>query len=267
MWGEAIRHTINSLPGWLSILLTVLILTAPVLALFFVVRRFYPAALHEGNADILATTTKTTSLCYGFFLGFVMTVLWQTYNKANDIVTQEASHLTMLADNSYGLGPQDGARLRRDIAHYITAVREKEWPAMREGKSCPEAATALDNLLSDLESFSPMGDVALSAYTAITATAMNLYNDRKARLGLLESSISDVMRVFITLGYLIDVLLIALVYSQRKRMHLVLTALFGTMVAFNIGIAANLDFPFSGEVSISSDPLIQGNLASLESAS
>ena len=263
MWGEAIRHTINLMPSWMSIMLTMSLLMGVVLLLFQGVRRFFPSLLHEGNLDLLSTTTKVTSLSYGFFLGFIMTVLWQAYEKADDIVTQEAGHLSVIVDDSYGLDGTDGARMREAVGAYIHALRTKEWPAMRIGLAAPEAAAALANLYRVAQSFAPQSEVAKDQYDSMVGQIKQLYETRILRLALLESPVSDTMRTLITLGYLIDVLLIALILSSHSKMHLALTLLFGMVVAFNIAIASNLDFPFSGDIAVSSQALMKGNLAAL----
>ena len=134
---------------------------------------------------------------------------------------------------------------------------------MRLGHASPEAAAALADLYNVAQSLHPSSEVAKSQYDSLVGQIKSVYEARLSRLALLESPVSDTMRVLITIAYLIDVLLIALILSTRHRMHLALTMIFGMVVAFNIAIATNLDYPFSGDIAVTSQAFVKGNLAQL----
>lgn len=258
--GGMTRFLMNALPAWACILVYVLFFMSCASLIFFFVRKKLPHWVHKENNSYLPTIAVITSANYGFFLGFVVIVLWQSFNHAESLVSAEANHLISIVHHKQALAPTQEKELDQRIGKYVNLVVKKEWPVMRAGQSLPEAEDAAVDLLKFLLTVTPKTDGEKAFYVSLVKSTDAFLEKRHERIDAIESVLTEPLRFFLVLGTFIITFLLSLLSERDKSVHVVCVSLVIMVIAFNVSIAFNLDFPFSGEMSVSSTPFSTGAL-------
>ena len=259
--GELQRHFINTFPSWVCILLLVLGLTVLVWGLFRFLNRFFPHWIHKENSSFLPTVTIVTSANYGFLLGFVVIVLWQAFNTAQSVTTAEANRLALFMYDIQAFPKDVQGQLSQGVGKYINILIKDEWPAMKKGDALPEADEALNALFPVMQKYTPETDVQKVFYREALSNINQAIEKRRERLATIDSILTDPLRFLLLLGIFIITFFLTLIASENRRVHTMAVVLVGCVVAFNMGVAMNLDFPFSGDVCVGNEAFTQGILA------
>ena len=132
---------------------------------------------------------------------------------------------------------------------------------LREGRSSPRAATAIDGIYTALQSYEPRTETQRAFYTSAVARLDDMLAARRTRLEQAESSLPDALRVMMYSGFVIIVTFMAAIGSARRGVQTVMLLGVTAIIAFNLVLATTLDYPFSGDVSVGSEPFTVGALA------
>ncbi|MEM7399431.1 MAG: DUF4239 domain-containing protein, partial [Pseudomonadota bacterium] len=134
------------------------------------VRRIYGVDFITSNQEVAGFKYAVVGVAYAVLLAFVVVSVWEDFDETQQDIHAEAGRFYDVYRNSYDFPEEDGAKIRAAIQAYAKAVREYDWPAMREGRwGSPEAA---------------------NAYTRLSRTVGNIEATRPGRLASLEHAIS-----------------------------------------------------------------------------
>src|SRR5436190_18905783 len=112
-------------------LITIAVMLASLVAVY-VVRRFVrPEDLRENN-EFTGFTWAFVGLVYGVYLAFMVVVVWQNFDNADNTATSEATHLSALWRDVQPL--PGGDQVQRDLMLYARSVVAEDWPAMGRGE-------------------------------------------------------------------------------------------------------------------------------------
>jgi hypothetical protein len=227
------------------------------LALAIIARRIAFAS-GEAGSD---TNAKLAELVHGSLLAFtvftlalVLADVRGNLGKTLDQTLREASVLSRLDDELRLAGGPEAQSARTDLAAYVDAVAQHDWPAL--GRTAP--------------SLSPEGDAALERLRASGRAAARANPDSASilngflaqaedyRFGRLESATKSVTNVFwwIIFAFLVG----AMAMNGRHPINGKSGALiFLHMAGIGLVLALILvmDQPFRGETSVPPDPIAQ----------
>lgn len=254
------RAFINWLPAWLFILMLAFVFCAAAIIFFYLSRLFFPQTIHKRNADLLNIIIRIASANYAFLLGFVIVILWQYFNQAVHVTTEEASHLTLIVFDSAVLPTSFQHDLLAAIGKYINLLRHQEWQTMKWGHADPATQSAFNNIFYTLESYVPQTEMQKTYYREIIANMNICLENRLLRLNDLGSILPDTLRFILIAGALLIGFFVALIESKSKSFHLLTIVAVTGVLAFNVGLALTLDYPFSGDISVSSKPYTEAVL-------
>lgn len=256
-----IRLMLNTLPTWGVMALVVGALVAVAFALFQLAHR-YAAWLGTGeNNEIAGVLIGILGGVYGIILGFVIVSLWEHFDRAGDTVSREASAFSQLVRDASAFPPEPRAHITAAVGAYVLAVRNDEWSRMRDGEMSPLAAEALDGVFTAMQSYEPEGATAQTFYTEAVARLNDGVAARRERMNALEPSIPGSLLFMLISGAVVSVGLMAVMGSQNRRAHLVMMSAVTGIIAFNLVLGITLDYPFSGDISVSATPFEIGALA------
>ena len=201
-------------------------------------------------------------LVFALILAFVIASVLDTFSTAESTVAHEATTLSHMRRAALAAPVEQQRRLDEGLDHYIHAIVDDEWKAMREGKESPRASAALETLYALYQSYSPPPADGPEAefYTAGVEGLSDATTARRARVGLGQAELPTPLRLFLPLG---AVLLLILEYRPRMplRAQLVHMGLLTTVVSFSCLLTVLLDYPFAGEIAVGNEPFKQGALA------
>lgn len=229
------------------------------LVFYFVSRRFFLKYIHVENNSYLTSLISVVSANYAFLVGFVIVSLWQTSNNARNEVTQEAYQLRFILNDATALKPI-AEDVREIVGTYVKTVVDEEWALMAKGLESPKVLPIIRELFDLLQSYNPTNEIEKTFYREIVSKANILIEKRAQRLVHLDTALSDQLRFILIVGAIYILAMMAFMYSKSWQMHLLTMAVVSCVIGFNVGFALCLDYPFSGDIAVSSKPYKLGIL-------
>jgi Protein of unknown function (DUF4239) len=127
------------------------------------VRRTFISALAANN-DVAGFVYAVLGVVYAVLMAFVVTVVWERFDRAESVVSQEAHSLVDLSRlaNSY----PDAGRLdiQRALLAYGRVVVEEEWELMERSKVSDRATQQVDALWQAYQQIEPTTNREVAAY-------------------------------------------------------------------------------------------------------
>jgi hypothetical protein len=235
---------------------TVLLTLAGVL----VARRFFPDLGESRFADVVDGLRVVYELIFALILAFVIAAVLDTLNDAEATVATEATQIAQLERQNDTFDNTERLRLHNALGDYVHALVDHEWKTMKDGNESPVAAAALEALYVEYRNLTPRGTVQQETFNIALSKLDDIASERRARLNIAAADLPTMLRVFVAVGI---VLLLLLEYRPQLST--------GASLAFMGGLAAIatsaylltlvLNYPFAGQVSVSSDPLKRDRLA------
>ena len=197
-------------------------------------------------------------IIFGLLMAFVASQVWTDVDRAKAAVNTEASDLReviLLAGNFPG---EPEARLHLLIRRYITDAVTQEWPAMANRRATltppPPALVEAQQLTLTL---SPHGEGQAIAQREMAASLQDALDARRQRILISQSSVNEVKWIGLLLQAVCTLVAIAMVHSDNRRASAIAMTLFATGVAVSLVMIASHNRPFTGQISVRPDVLLQ----------
>jgi hypothetical protein len=184
------------------------------------------------------------------------------FNDAQTTVDAEATALALMLRDNRSFPSEREARINAGIDSYVDALVNDEWETMRHGRPSREATAALDTVYALYQDYRPADGVADKFYDQALAQLDVVAAARRERLGISAARLPTILVLMLPIGAL---LLLVLEY-RPKLTPLAQAGFMGTLalvLSSTYLLTILLDYPFSGDVSVSSEPLQSGSLAYL----
>lgn len=246
---------LTTLPTWQAAILIVGVPTILAVMGPYIVRRFVRLDQLKANNEIAGFKFATVSVLYAVLLAFVVIVVWQKFNDAENVVSQEAAATATIYRISTDLPGDHGLHLRGALNGYLRAVIEHEFAAMAGGRASNEAKLALDKLYAEfLEvNVTAPGDVA--TYSELLRLLDRVTQLRRARLFASTGVVPGVLWVTLIIGALGTLGFTLFFGTPNIRAQAMMTAVLSVLLFCGLLIVISFDHPFSGSVRILPEPL------------
>ena len=224
------------LPGWAMLLGLIVVISGGSFLITYWVRRRFPRVAQGERNDALNFGYGAVALVYAFFIGFVVTGLWDQIAVEDTQARIEGAAGVELARNSSAFQPADVDRIRQGLLDYVHAA-EAEWPLADKGQSLPAADEALAALI---QTYRDAGShVERPDLIPMDNTFDNLDQLGRSRTDrILEGEVNDGPSwalwavIFLTSALVIGC---TIVYGVASRlMHYSVVVIVGAMVAANL---------------------------------
>lgn len=209
------------------------------------------------NNEVAGFKFAVIGVLYAVLLAFVVVAVWEDYSNTEGAVRNEAKALVDLHQLSYALPESSGNLIREHLVSYIEHVRDSEWLAMGDGDSDPQAEKDLQLLNQAVFEGRPenLGEVALYLHALDLLTIVN--DNRNERLDGSRGSVPSVLWLVLLAGAVVTLGYPAFFGSSNLMAQVLMTAALAALVALTLFVALVLDYPFTGQVRISSTPFEQ----------
>jgi hypothetical protein len=107
------------------------------------------------NNEVAGFKFATVGVLYAVPLAFVVIIVWERLNEAENDVAQEAGAAVTIFRLADGLGSGPATALRDSLTSYVRTVVADDWPAMERGGGSPATRHALNGLYATLLTFHP----------------------------------------------------------------------------------------------------------------
>jgi hypothetical protein len=220
-------------------------------------RRRYPRLSGDAHNDATRFAFGAICFVYAFFVGFMASSLWTQINTEDDQARTEGAAGVQLARDRAVFDPADSDRIRSALLEYETAALA-EWPRVADGgQASPEAQQAIKRLYIAYEQVQPRTDIQRSFLATSLTNLDRLSQARTARVLQAQTDTGPPWSLWSVI-LLTSALVIAcsVIYGvEESRMHYIMVATIGVLVAANLFLIVELAHPYVGEIATSPQPL------------
>jgi hypothetical protein len=237
-------------------LLIVAVATVVAVGGLVVVQRLYSTERRKQHNDVAGFIYAVLGVSYAVLLGLMLIAVWEQWNAAQDVASDEANELAGIFWFAHALPQPEGRHIQELARSYAEVVVEQEWPLMAQGRSSPKAWAILDELRATILGLKPpKGDAKQMGYEQmryeeILVQLHDLGNARRERLLAAEQGLPPILWVVLILGGVITVGFTYLFGLNNTLVHLLMVAALALIISLSLFTVAALDYPFNGDIRI-----------------
>jgi hypothetical protein len=249
-----VRWLLNHLPGGLLLLLivgTTVAIGAAAEWLQAHRRRDRPPRSNE----MLSVTVEFVGLAYAILIGFVIVALWQDQSEARQAVADEASSLKDIVTLSEATPASVGVPIEQAVAAYSRETADHEWKLLRTGARSERAHAAGDEILATIARVDTSSELAKTLQASMIDSFKDFRDVRSRRTGLANVRLAGELWLLVILASVTLVLLVA-AFEGEGKWHIGATLIIAATIGTVMFVIVALSYPFSGAVSVSSQPFI-----------
>ena len=197
-------------------------------------------------------------IIFGLFVAFVAAQVWGDLDRAHAAVNREASALRTVVLLAQSFPGEAETQLRASVHRQIEDVVTKEWPAMADGSATLAMYPApLADALRVSLGLTPVSDGQRVAQREIVTAIENALDARRQRIIVSQSGVNWVKWTGLFLQAICTLLAIAMVHCDNRTSARLALGLFATGVAVSVVLIASHHRPFTGEIAVRPDVLLQ----------
>lgn len=217
----------------------------------YLIRRLVrPDDLRENNM-FTAATYNVAGLVYGVFLAFMIVIVWQNFQDAEQIASNEANELAQLWRDAEVLPERDA--IRADLYHYTQSVVTDDWPSMGAGRGGDPRTTKIyrDLWLRYYTTQISNEDLTRKTFYEESLRQLNaLARDRRLRLTVGKADLPPMMWGLLIFGGIGMIALTLLQGTKHGWVQLLVTVFLAAMLTHAVMIVGALANPFTGDFTV-----------------
>ncbi|MFC5827533.1 DUF4239 domain-containing protein [Nonomuraea insulae] len=218
----------------------------------YVVGRVVSAQTRQDFRDGSGLVSGIVGTLFAISVGLVVVAAWNQVNTAAQTTSTEASNLVDVYWYSRSLPETQQATLRHLADEYAAAVIREEWPLMAEQHALSAGAwRSIEQLRAFFQTIEPRSSAESARYGQAMSRIQAVLDARRARAQMADSGVPALLWIALGGCGLIAVLPSIVCGSPVRKVHISMAAVVGGLVGMVLFLVYQLDFPFSGGVSIS----------------
>ena len=221
------------------------------------VQRLFSTELRKQANDVAGFIYAVLGVAYAVLLGLMLIAVWEKWNAAEALTTDEANELAGIFWYAHALPQPEGRHIQELVRSYDQVVIEEEWPLMAQGRSSPEAWATLDVLRGTILGLNPPKGAQLVRYNQMLEQLHSLGDARRERLLYIEEGLPPILWVVLILGGVITVCFTFLFGLENTLVHVLMVAALALIISLSLFTVAALDYPFKGDIRIHPAPYEQ----------
>ena len=245
----------NVLPTWEAAFVLIGGTVLLTVGIALMVRRTRAYAHFSESGDFISVMYPMIGAIYGVVLAFSIVLSWQRFAQAETHSSAEVVTLSSIWRNSQAFPCDARDQVERQLMEYARSVLDCEWHSLAgNGAGNIQTAEVYEGLWDLFLEHRPVGDIEKAFYEKGLERLNSLGMQRRYRIMSASAEISRVVWVFLFMGGLVTIGIPMILWNTSPVVHGSLTAVLAFIVAFSIWIVAALQYPYSGDVSVSSSP-------------
>jgi hypothetical protein len=197
-------------------------------------------------------------IIFGLFVVFTASQVWTDNEKAKAEIDREASALRSVVILAASFSREYEVQIRELIRRYITDAATQEWPMMSHRAATLRAIPGvLAEALHATLAVMPSSEGQKTAQREIATALETALDARRQRIIVSQSQVNLLKWSCLFMQAVCALVAIAMVHSDNRLASLIAMGIFATGVAASMLLILAHDRPFTGEISIKPDPLLQ----------
>ena len=194
----------------------------------------------------------TFGVIYAVLVAFMVIAVWETFARAEEMVSEEASSLISLYRDTAAFPEGERQAVREYLRAYARSVIADEWPAMQDGQPSPETEQAIDAIWLGYRGLGLESRVE----QAIVAESFKQLNDvgekRTHRLIASRETLPAIFWPVLVIGGVLCVVFTYFFHTPNVRAHAVMSGMLAALIAASLYLIVVFDRPFSGDAGVTS---------------
>jgi hypothetical protein len=243
-------------------LLIVALATVVAVGGLILVQRLYSTERRMQHNEVAGFIYAVLGVSYAVLLGLMLIAVWEQWNAAEDVASDEANELAGIFYFAHTLPQPEGRHIQELARSYSQVVVAEEWPLMAQGRSSPEAWDTLDELRGTILGLAPPTDAqqvpySQARYNQILEQLHDLGDARRERLLAASEGVPTLLWVVLIGGGVITIAFTYLFGLENTVVHTLMVASLALIIALSLFTVAALNHPFKGDVRIAPDAFEQ----------
>ena len=200
--------------------------------------------------DVAGFIYAVLGVSYAVLLGLMLIAVWEQWNAAQDVASDEANELAGIFWFAHALPQPEGRHIQELARSYAEVVVEEEWPLMEQGRSSPKAWATLDQLRGAILGLDPPTGAQQVRYNQVLEQLHALGDARRERLLAANEGLATILWVVLIGGGVITIAFTYLFGLEDTVVHTLMVAALAMILSLSLFTVAALDYPFKGDVRI-----------------
>jgi hypothetical protein len=200
--------------------------------------------------DVAGFIYAVLGVSYAVLLGLMLIAVWEQWNAAQDVASDEANELAGIFWFAHALPQPEGRHIQELARSYAQVVVEEEWPLMEQGRSSPKAWATLDELRGTILGLDPPTGAQQVRYNQVLEQLHALGDARRERLLAASEGLAPILWVVLIGGAVITIAFTYLFGLDNTVVHTLMVAALAMILSLSLFTVAALDYPFKGDVRI-----------------
>jgi hypothetical protein len=222
---------------------------------FVVVHRRIAVHIRHAHNDVAGFIYAVVGIMYAILLAYVTIIVWETYNSATSLVEQEATSAYNIYHEVDEFPDPNRSEVQGLVRSYVQTTIDEEWPLLASGKFSQHAEDLADQLGSAIARL----PVASQSQQVLLDHLMTQYESMitQRHLRLFEASTGVHPLVFLLLvgGAVVTIGFTYFFGIENALAHAAMVAALAFVIAATIFVIVQVNDPFAGAVSVSSEAL------------
>ncbi len=186
---------------------------------------------------------------YAVLLAFVVVVVWEQFQNANQVAEDEAAHLGNVRQLARAFPDSVSKAMAEEIRDYAASVVNREWPAMAQGHVDSATYTITKRLWNSFYSYRPAtGEQEYYNQALRELTSFN--TSRRQRIIGMYGTIPAILWALLIGGGIVCIVFTYLFTTPRAWTQYMSTGLLAAMIAVTLVLIHEMDRPYRGAMSL-----------------
>ena len=244
-------HFVATVPLHTTVgLIFVLCVIIPCFAVWLV-RRIWPYPAFKENNEIVGFTYAVFGLIYGVLLAFTIIIAWERFAETERNVMHEVTTLSEMWRDAQAFDSATGKEIHKYLMAYADSVVRDEWPEMAaRGREHTRTRSIYSQLWEQSYRLQPQSKLQEACLAEYLHDLNELSAARRLRILYSRTEIHSILWLILLVGAVPTIVYSLLFANQHAWVQIIITAFIMLIVLLSLLVALSLQYPFTGEVSI-----------------
>jgi hypothetical protein len=242
---------LDSIPAAIQIILIPSII---IVALTIIIRRLYGYETLSRNNTLAGIMFGIVGLTYVMLLTFSTISVWDKFSMAQTAVVDEAAASRAIYTIAQG-NTKEEMTIRDSVKHYLFIAVNRGWPSMAIEKESPDTKIALDNLYKAAVIYDRAGSHTTQVTSELFKHIDRINESRLRRTTLCKGIIPDLLWFILIAGAILTIGFTLFFGGDNIIVQASMTGMTSAIMLMALLVIISFDHPFTGDVSINSEPL------------
>ncbi|MEI8342510.1 MAG: DUF4239 domain-containing protein [Verrucomicrobiota bacterium] len=245
-----------SLPMWLVGLIFIVGGAVIAVVAVFALNPLVKRAHSEEHNTVFSNSFAAVATLFAIVAGLLVFAVVGAYDSASSSASNEAATLRQMYQNAQVFpGPQK-VQAEDAITEYTKSVVADEYPLLADGKGSPKTGDALNNMFRVIGTMTPAPSWS-DQYSEVSSKMTDVVALRAARINASQPALSPVYLFLLFFSAGVTVVCMSFLYMENRAMKCVAVSLMAMSLAAVLFLMVEVNSPFSGEISVSTDVYTQ----------